>query len=306
MKFLFVGLGSIGQRHLKNLHSLVDNSGKLSVIDALRRVESRNLQSLKGLVDNLYTDIENVPSDYDAVFITNPSNLHYETLFKVKDKTNAVFIEKPVFSTTDIDIASLNLKDEGIYYVACPLRRSPVLSRVSEIILNKRPLGVRAICSSYLPDWRPSTDYTRSYSARASRGGGVRLDLIHEWDYIVSLFGFPEKTKSISSKVSDLSIDSEDIAVYIARYKDMAVSLHLDYFGRYPKREMELFFDDETLKVDILNNRIVFEKEKKTESFSPVDIHFLEMSYFLNLIKGYEENINDVVHAFEVMKLAMK
>ncbi|NLL92380.1 MAG: Gfo/Idh/MocA family oxidoreductase [Ruminococcaceae bacterium] len=306
MKFLFVGLGSIGQRHLKNLHTLVGNSNEDCVIDALRRTESQELPDFSGLIDNLYTDIADIPYDYDAVFITNPSNLHYETLLKVKDRTNAVFIEKPVFSTPDIDIASLNLKDDGIYYVACPLRRSPVLSRVSDMVRDKKPLAVRAICSSYLPDWRPSADYTKSYSANASMGGGVRLDLIHEWDYLVSLFGFPSRVESISSKVSNLSIDSEDIAIYIADYKDMTVSLHLDYFGRHAKREMELIFDDKTLKADILNNRIVFENENKTEVFSPADIHFLEMSYFLDLIKGRKENINTVAHAYKVVQLALK
>ncbi|NMA07016.1 MAG: Gfo/Idh/MocA family oxidoreductase, partial [Ruminococcaceae bacterium] len=294
MKFLFVGLGSIGQRHLKNLHTLVGNSNEDSIIDVLRRAESQELPAFSGLFDNLYTDIADIPCDYDAIFITNPSHLHYETLLKVKDRTDAVFIEKPVFSTADIDIASLGLRDDGIYYVACPLRRSPVILRISEMIRNKKPLAVRAICSSYLPDWRPSTDYTKSYSANASMGGGVRLDLIHEWDYLVSLFGFPSYVKSISSKVSNLSVDSEDIAIYIAGYKDMTLSLHLDYFGRHEKREMELFFDGETLKADILNNRIIFENEGKTENFSPIDIHYLEMSYFLDLIKGRKENINTV------------
>ena len=51
------------------------------------------------------------------------------------------------------------------------------------------------ICSSYLPDWRPGVGYhTVYFSAHRRLGGGVTTStLIHEWDYLVELFGVPEK-----------------------------------------------------------------------------------------------------------------
>ena len=44
-------------------------------------------------------------------------------------------------------------------------------------------------------------------------GGGVGIDLIHEWDYLTWLFGTPVETYSIQRKISNLEIDSDDVAI---------------------------------------------------------------------------------------------
>ena len=43
-----------------------------------------------------------------------------------------------------------------------------------------------------------------TYSAHKDMGGGVSIDLIHEWDYLTYLFGMPSEIYSILDKVSDL------------------------------------------------------------------------------------------------------
>ena len=53
----------------------------------------------------------------------------------------------------------------------------------------------------YLPLWR-ERDYTESYSAHKSKGGGVALDLSHEIDYMRYLFGNPCSWKVFKTKVS--------------------------------------------------------------------------------------------------------
>ena len=45
----------------------------------------------------------------------------------------------------------------------------------------------------------------------------------------------------LTGKISDLEIDSEDYAIYIAKYKDKIAELHLDYFGRKNIREIQIF-----------------------------------------------------------------
>ena len=106
------------------------------------------------------------------------------------DKTKHMFIEKPIFDSKEYRLEALNFNKSGVYYVAGPLRFSSVIQKLRDIIPHEKIYCVRVICSSYLPDWRPNVDYRLVYSASKEKGGGVAIDLIHEWDYITYLFGF--------------------------------------------------------------------------------------------------------------------
>lgn len=245
-------------------------------------------------------------SDYDILFITNPTSLHYITMKSFAERTRHMFIEKPVFDRGDYCLSDLHLRDQSVYYVAGPLRYSPVIERLRKLAAEERIYCARVICTSYLPDWRPGTDYSKNYSARKELGGGVAIDLIHEWDYLVSLFGFPQKVFSISGRFSHLEIDSEDLAVYIAEYHDKAVELHLDYFGRVSKRNIELFTKKGVITGDLLQNCITF-----TDGRSPVcfeeeknTIYRKEMEFFMKLIFE-NKHFNNIAHCQSVLNIAL-
>ena len=144
-----------------------------------------------------------------------------------------------------------------------------------------------------------------TYSAHKDQGGGVRIDLIHEWDYILGMFGKPEKVYSLSGKYSDLEIDSEDLSIYIAKYPDKLVELHLDYFGRYVRRNLELRTIDNEYIFDIAYNRI-YKNNHIVESFEEDgnDKYIREMRFFYNIIKGKARSTNDLYEALETMKVA--
>ncbi len=123
-------------------------------------------------------------SEYDIIFITNPTFLHYETLKRCLTLSNNIFIEKPLFENSNYDLNELTIKDSGIYYIACPLRFNPVIDYLKEHLSKYSVYSVRVICSSYLPEWRNNIDYRNNYSAKKELGGGVSLDLIHEIDIL--------------------------------------------------------------------------------------------------------------------------
>jgi predicted dehydrogenase len=306
-KIGMIGLGSIGKRHLINIDKVLSSRDVEYSIDLIRRKNSRVLdKSLSELISNVYIEHEHIPDDYDVIFITNPTHLHYDTIKEFCHKTKNMFIEKPVFDNTSMNISDLSLDTKGIYYVACPLRYTEVIQYVKNKIDLNSVYSARVICSSYLPDWRPGLDYRETYSAHLDQGGGVSIDLIHEWDYMMYLFGMPKQVLSFRGKFSRLEIDSDDLSVYIAEYGDMLAEVHLDYFGRKAIREIQLFTADETIVVDIINSEIRFLNENKVIQFSEDrnSYQFKEIANFFDILEGKANNENDIYTALATLRIA--
>lgn len=306
-KIAMIGVGSIGKRHLINIEKVLRNRRIEYSIDLIRRKSSTDLdKSLDQIVSTVYTEYENVPDDYDIIFITNPTHLHYDTIKKFTSKSKNMFIEKPVFDVTSVSVVELPLNTNGVYYVACPLRYTEVIKYVKNEIDLESIYSARMICSSYLPDWRPGLDYRETYSSHVDQGGGVSIDLIHEWDYMMYLFGKPKQVSNYRGKFSGLEIDSEDLSVYIAEYENMLAEVHLDYFGRKPIRELQLFTADETIVADIINSEIRFLKENKVLQFHEHRnaYQLKEIANFFDILEGKTNNENDIHTALATLKIA--
>lgn len=308
MKICMVGLGSIGQRHLRNIVRVLSERSIAFAIDALRVKGNKIDDELETFISKAYHSIDAMPDDYDVVFVTNPTVFHYETVKQLIRKTQHMFIEKPVFEKYR-EISDLGL-GVGVYYVACPLRHKRVIRYIKELVEQGAEFhSVRAISSSYLPDWRRGVDYRKVYSANKELGGGVELDLIHEWDYIAYLFGLPEKMYKLAGRCSDLEIDSDDIAVYIAMYIDKMLELHLDYFGTETVRQLELIGNRKKYIVDINNNTIKAierSKEEKEMDFGQDDFYLSEMEYFFDLVQRGEKSFNEIDRANDLMKFVLE
>jgi len=308
-RIAFCGLGSIAKRHLKNVSTYLASQGDSCCVDLYRSSLGNSLpDELKHLVSETFLYVDEIPLNrqYDAVFVTNPTSMHYETVLKFAEHTYSFFIEKPVFDSTTLNKQIFKTLKNKPSYVACPLRYNSVLQYVKHNIDLNKVYAARAISSSYLPDWRPGQDYRNTYSAHKDLGGGVNIDLIHEWDYLTSFFGMPEKCHCIHAKISNLEIDSDDIAIYIAKAGTTTIELHLDYFGRHAIRTLDLFMPDDTIQCDILNGTISYKKEGKTIQLDSErnTYQLKEIEHFFDIITHKIDNDSTAEHAFAVLKLA--
>ena len=300
LKICFFGMGSIGKRHLKNLVKILKERKLDFEIDVVKRKKEVD-EEVRFYIKSIYSIKDFIPTFYDIVFIVNDTSAHIETLNLMKNYSNNFFIEKPL----SINISKINIDDyKGKkIYIACPMRYSNVIEYLKKEIDFSKVYSIRALCSSYLPDWRPTIDYRNNYSAKKELGGGVTLDLIHEWDYLTYLLGFPEKIFNLRKKVSHLEISSDDVSVYIAEYKDKLVELHLDYFGRVPTRKIELFLKEGTVTGDFIKNTVILENNKEVDLSDDVDDYIKEMNNFLDIIFKGKVNFNNLEYAYKVLKL---
>ena len=306
MEVLFVGLGSIGTRHLRNLFEVAKEKGIDVQADALRSSMRPLAEDVEGLLRAQYVSYDQL-GHYDAAFITNPTHLHAHTLAELAGKVDCFFIEKPIFEGTGYDLAQLGLGADQKAYVAAPMRWCGTFLALKERMPDLKPYSVRVICSSYLPDWRPGVDYRTVYSAHREMGGGVTIDLIHEWDYLVELFGMPLESYNLRGTYSDLEIDSDDLSVYIARYPTLLAEVHLDYFGRTYRRSIELFCKEGAVTADFGAGTLTLADGTVERYEEPVNERYLrEMDYFLTYaLTGAGPSCNTPATARQVLRLTL-
>lgn len=305
LKVCFIGIGSIATRHIKNLYEVCSNRGIKLTIDALRRTVSKPLENNLP-INKIYLRSCELPADYDVIFLTNPTDMHMNALKEIHDKSKHFFIEKPIASLKTLKIANrFPYRNGSVYYVACPMRYIGIMQYLKKCVDLTSVIAVRSICSSYLPDWRPGTDYRECYSAHKDMGGGVSIDLIHEWDYLSYFFGIPQKIHANIGRKSKLEIDSDDYAVYVAEYSDKIIELHLDYFGRTAIREIMLIMQEDTIIGDFIRNTILYKRSgKRVELKEARDDHCKrELEHFLNMLEGKTENDNPPSWACRIMSL---
>jgi predicted dehydrogenase len=302
MNILIIGLGSIAKKHIAAIKKI----DPVAQIYAIRsNLAAQSVDDVKNIYH--YDELQHI--DIDFAIISNPTIKHKETIDQLLAFKLPLFIEKPVSSSLDLDEIITQIEQAGILtYVACNLRFLDALKWTKTQLdsnKTKRLNEVNVYCGSYLPEWRPGSDYKKSYSANSSLGGGAHIDLIHEIDYLYWFFGTPNHVSRIFKKQSSLNIDSFDYANYVLEYNGFCSSVVLNYYRRDAKRSFELVFDDETWLVDLIqnkvmrNNEIVFESNQKI-----MDTYNLQMEYFLQCMEE-KESFNTIQDGYNVLKLCV-
>lgn len=304
MNILIVGLGSIARKHIAALQSLKIEAK----IYALR--SNPNAETEEG-IENIY-NLADLFIPIDFAIISNPSNLHYPFIEILAKKDIPLFIEKPAVHSLENVEKLVDIIDDRklVTYVACNLRFHPCIIFLKNK-LDSHELRINELnvyCGSYLPDWRPGKDFRKIYSANASMGGGVHLDLFHELDYTTWLFGLPNKSRSILKSTSSLEIDAIDYANFILEYDSFTANIILNYYRRKPKREIEIVFENETWTVDIIKNEIKNDADGyllKASDFNAKETYVLQLEYFINCLKEKQIPMNSFKESLENLKICL-
>lgn len=263
MKIIIFGLGSIGVRHAQILrkdfkHELYAfRSGKTSKENLLKVPELSTWES----VDRLKPEI---------AFITNPTSEHLSTALECAQRGMHLFIEKPLADSLDgaSQLIALCHKKKLSAYVAYCLRFHPVIIKIKELLKDKKALHARVVCSSMLHAWRPGSDPKKSYSARRALGGGVILDLSHEFDYIRFLLGEIKSITGIKGRMGHVTVDSEDFADTLLTLENgVIVNCHLNFASFQTERKIQIDFKQGFIEGDLINNTIICQARGKIRHF---------------------------------------
>ena len=210
-RVLIVGLGSIGQRHLRLARILLPEAD----IRVLRRQATSEVPEYSnGCFAHIDEAIAFTPQ---IAAIANPAPFHIDTAQALANSGVHLLIEKPISDSLKgvEQLLEICHKQATVLLIGYNLRYLPSLQRfrglLGEHVIGK-VLSVRCEIGQFLPSWRPGSNYRLGVSARQSLGGGALLELSHELDYLRWIFGEVEWAKATLSRQSGLDIDVEDSA----------------------------------------------------------------------------------------------
>ena len=275
-RILFIGLGGIGQRHLRNVKKLVGSDVKCY---ALRRKESSQFEINNSLELDTSVDIEDAYSistlyDIDSAmavmpdvtFICTPSSMHIEYAEAALNVGSHVFIEKPLSNSIEKidDLEELSKATNKVIYVGFQLRFNPVLKKLRELVVARavgRILAVRAEVAEYMPGFHKYENYKDSYASRAELGGGVVLTQIHELDYLQWIFGFPKSLYAVGGSISRLELSVEDVVgVLMEMVIDsciVPVTLHMDFLQQPTRRSCFVYGEKGSICADLASRQLI-------------------------------------------------
>lgn len=305
-----MGLGSAGQRHLRNLRRLLGTDidvrayrvRKLQRVysDQMRIIEGKNLDEEYGIT--VFDDYDRaLGTRPDIVFITNQNSRHMEHAMKAARAGCHLFIEKPLAVSLDgVDELEETVRANGkVAYVGFQNRLHPCVKKAREILgsgLLGRIYMVYSELGEYLPGMHPWEDYRGMNEARKEFGGGVVLCQLHELDYLYHLFGMPMEIYAIGGHRSSLEIDVEDSATALCRYRingnECAVNVHLDFLQTPPTRHCKIAGEFGRFEFDLLKNEYRLyltdgtAEIKSFDDFEKNDMFLEELRIFLDAVEG--------------------
>ncbi len=288
LTYLVVGYGSIGMRHTRILCELGCDVAVVSRRDI--RIDNHS-----------YKCIEDAIREFNPVYvvIANETSLHHGTINRLASigYEGSVLVEKPLFNKYEPVPSNKFCKLK----VAYNLRFHPVIKSLKELLTGQKTLSVHSYVGKYLPDWRPETDYRKSYSACLEKGGGVLLDLSHEFDFLSWMFGDWLKVAALGGHLSPLDLQCEDTFSLLLSYQKCPVAtVHLNYVDRRGRRTIVVNTESHTYEADLMKHQISIDMNDKKFVVDRDDTYRLMHTSF---IEGNYDNLCSVEEGLSTLKL---
>jgi predicted dehydrogenase len=312
MRFLIAGLGSIGQRHARNLMAL----GEYDII--LYRTHQGTLGDKDFARFPIMTNLQEALSQKpDAVIVSNPTALHLDIALPAAETGCAILLEKPVSNSLERvqEFQSAVERSGARVLVGFQFRFHENLKRIAKL-LTEKAIGdlifANAHYGEYLPDWHPWEDYRHSYSARADLGGGVIFTLCHPLDYLRWLVGEVEALWAFAGYQGGLDIQVEDTADIGLRFSNGVLgNVHLNYVQRPPSHFLEIIGTKGVIHWDYYRNTITLCRGDvcdipivgmETEIRNPMFLE--EMRHFVAVTRGEEQSLCTLDDGIRALELA--
>ena len=294
---LIIGSGSIANQHIKNLISL-----KINVLVIIKN-QNEKKRFDKNIIKKIefIDDISKLKKPIFFGIIASSTYKHFEHIKILINKKINIFCEKPI-SNQLLEIKSLRkkIKSKKIYfYVNYQLQKHYLISELMKKIKNKKIHFIKVRVGHDLKFWRKNKIRKNSYFINTKKGGGVIFELVHEINLINNIFGKIIKIKTIKKNIVRDYNKCEDLAISLFETnKKIVGTLVQDMVSKDKVRYIEVFMNNDTIKLDFIKNKIFEVKNKRT---------FIIKNRFPDLQKDLiKKNIENFIHIINSKKYSIR
>ena len=293
MKITIIGLGSMGKRRIRCLHTL--SCSDIVGVDARadRCAEAEKLYGIRTFATFEEAETFRRP---DALVISVPPDVHHLFMNKAAAARLPFFVEASVVDTGLLAIAAecrrsgvlaapsaTMLYHPGIQLIA-RLVKEGALGKISNIVYHS---------GQYLPDWH-NYEHVRDYYVSNPATGGAREIVPFELTWLTSVFGFPKRVSGHYRKT--ITIEGaeriEDTYNCLFDYGDFLMALTVDVVSRHGTRRLLINGDKKQLVWDW--------DEKVVRVFDPSKGDWEVLAYDQGTAAtGYNANIGEVMYVEE-------
>jgi predicted dehydrogenase len=320
LKVLIVGYGSIGRRHMQTVQN--------ARIDAQfavyrHRIKNEFVENGCFFSGNINSCLDWKP---DVSIICSPAPMHLQFVPQLLDSGSHLLIEKPISHNLDgvRELVELVGSSGVAVSVGYNLRFMESLKVFRSAVQRKVCGEVRFVSSEvgqYLPDWRPNQEWRSTVTAQSKLGGGVLLELSHEIDYLLWVFGEFNWVSAYLGHISPFGEEVEDFAALTLSVcgetsgtPSPIINVSMDLVRRKAERKCRVFCEEGTIIWDGIKNKVTVEKFQgeqilfNGENMSE-DTYLEQFEDFLSLVTVGKESeslafIEDAAKALAVVDAA--
>lgn len=301
MKYLVVGLGSMGKRRIRNLQALgVKNVAGFDTRED-RRQESHEKYGIP-VFENL--DAAMQIFDPNAFVISTPPHHHMHYAYYAFDREISCFIEASVVDAEKIKQLSDSIKSGNIVMApSCTMCFYPGPKKIKELIQSNvigKVLNINYQTGQYLPDWHPWEKIEEFYVSKRETGGAREI-VPFELTWLNDIFGDPKAIGCVKAKLTDMPADIDDIYHCLLKYNhDIILNLTVEVISR-PKatREMrilgsegEIVFSGDVNSVRYINTSMEEWAEFKFDSGTVESMYINPEEPYIEEMKCFVASVN--------------
>ena len=255
-RVLFIGVGSIGERHLRCFGQTDRADVAICEMNESLRVEIAD----RYRVEHAFAEFDEAIVDPpDAAVICTPAHLHIPMAIRLAEAGVHLLIEKPLSIGLDgvTDLTRVVSKNDVIAAVAYTSRMNPLLSEMRREIRDERfgrPVQLTAIGGQHFPFYRPA--YREIYyNDRKTGGGAIQDALTHTVNSAEWIIGPMTNVAADAAHHILEGVEVEDTVHVIARHEEVQASYSLNQHQAPNESTMTVVCERGTARIEMHKHR---------------------------------------------------